>query len=443
MKRLFNGKKVLIMGLGLHGGGIGVARFFCNQGANVLVTDLKTEEQLKESITKLNGLKINYALGGHREQDFINADLIIKNPDVPNMSPYLKIARQHKVSIETDVSLFFRLSGAFIIGVTGSKGKSTTASLIYYFLKQKYKRTFLAGNIGVSPLELLPKIKKGDKVVLELSSFGLENLTQSPDISVITNILPDHLNRYADMSEYIEAKKIIFKFQHKNNALVLNGDDIVVKNFAKEAKSKVYFFSLKNNEPKVKLENSGLIGRHNAYNLLAAISVAKLLRVPAKSIEKIVKTFKGVPHRMEFIKEINGVKYFNDTAATMPEATIAAINSLFEEYPNSKITLICGGQNKGLNYSALSKTIKEKVENLVMLPGTASEKIKEGLDKNFAIISAASMAEAVTKSGELAKRGDIIILSPGAASFNMFKNEFDRGEQFIEAVKKQVNEKKS
>lgn len=437
-KEIFKNKNVLIMGLGLNGGGVGVAKFFCEQGADVLVTDLKTEEKLKDSIDKLRKFKIKYALGGHKEADFINADLVIKNPDVPATSPYLEIARKNNVLIETDVSLFLKMSGAFMIGVTGTKGKSTTSSLIYHLLKSSFKNTFLAGNIGVSPLELLPKVKKGDKIVLELSSFELEDLTQSPNIAVITNIMPDHLNRYASMAEYIEAKKIIFKYQKKSDYLVLNGDNSIVRQFAKEAKSKVLFFS-KNSESKVKLDNFKLFGEHNLSNLLAAVEVAKILEIPVNKIEKALKTFKGVPHRQEFIKEVKGVKYFNDTTATMPDATITAVQAFLENFPDSRLILICGGQNKGLKYNDLSKIIGERVDEVIMLPGTASDKIKEGLGNYTRVHEVSSMQEAVKKANNLAKKGDVVILSPAAASFNLFKNEFDRGNQFIEAVKNLKN----
>jgi UDP-N-acetylmuramoylalanine--D-glutamate ligase len=426
----FKNKKVLIMGLGLHGGGVGVAKFFCSQGADVLVTDLKTEKQLAESIKKLKGLPIKYALGDHKEADFISSDLIIKNPDVPNSSPYLALAQKNKIPIETDITLFFKLSGAFIIGVTGTKGKSTTASLIYHLLKPKYKRIFLAGNIGVSPLELLPKIKKSGKIILELSSFELENLKQSPNVAVITNILPDHLNRYSNMSDYINSKKIIFKYQKKTDILILNNDDLVVKKFAVEAPSKVYFFSSRPDE----LGGFKLFGEHNKSNLAAAVMAAKLLKVSPESIKRSIKTFKGVSNRQEFIKEIGGVKYFNDTTATMPEAVIMAIRSFYENFPDSKLIFICGGQDKGLDYGGLAKEIKEKVDNLVMLPGTASDKIKAGLG-GYKIHEVFSMQEAVKKAKDLAKRGDVVVLSPGAASFNLFKNEFDRGKQFVKNVR--------
>lgn len=429
-RQIFKNKKVVIMGLGLHGGGVGVAKFFCVQKANVTITDLKTKEQLSESIEKLKKFKIEYHLGGHKEEDFINADLIIRNPDVPSASPYLEIARKNNVPVETDISLFFKLSEAFIIGVTGTKGKSTTSSLIYHLLEAKYKRTFLAGNIGVSPLELLPKIKKEDRVVLELSSFELEGLTQSPNIAVITNILPDHLNRYGSMAEYIESKKIIFKYQKKNDILVLNNDDPIVREFAKEAKSKIVFFS-----KSIKPNGYKLFGEHNLSNLSAAIEVAKILKVPTKTIEKSLKGFKGVPSRQEFVKEINGVKYFNDTTATMPEATITAINTFSDNFPNSRLILICGGQNKGLEYDKLAGVIKNKVDKVIMLPGSASDKIKGSLSDYANIHEVSSMQQAVQKAKELSKKGDLVILSPAAASFNLFKNEFDRGKQFVEAVK--------
>lgn len=423
------------MGLGLHGGGVGVAKFFCAQKAIVSVTDLKTAEQLKESVEKLQGLKIKYTLGKHEEADFVSADLIIRNPDVPATSPYSEIARKHNVPVETDISLFLKLSNAFIIGVTGTKGKSTTASLIYHILKTKFKGVFLAGNIGISPLELLPKIKKGDKIILELSSFGLEGLTQSPNIAVITNILPDHLNRYASMAEYIETKKIIFKYQKSKDILVLNNDDPVVREFARETKSKVVFFSLEKKPKEINLDNFRLFGESNLSNLLAAIKVAEALRISPRSIESSLKSFNGVPNRQEFVKEINKVKYFNDTTATMPDATINAINAFTERFQNSRIILICGGQNKGLKYNELAKEIREKVDELIMLPGTASEKIKDDLRGYTRMIEVSSMQEAVKKAKGLSKAGDIVILSPAAASFNLFKNEFDRGKQFVDAVK--------
>lgn len=431
-KKLFKGKRVLIMGLGLNGGGVGVAKFFYKQGAEVIVTDLKNKDQLKDSLDRLSKLKkIKYTLSEHKEEDFLNSDLIVKNPDVPESSPFLQIAKKNNITIETDVSLFFKLSQAFIIGVTGTKGKSTTASLIHHILKSKYKNALLAGNIGVSPLELLPKVKNKQVVVLELSSFELEGLTQSPNIAIVTNIMPDHLNRYGTMEEYIEAKKIIFKYQASRDTLILNADDPTSKEFANETKAKVVFYSKANN-----IKNFKLLGEHNLYNLSAAIEVAKILKISNKKIELSLKRFKGVPNRQEFIKEVNGVKYFNDTTATMPDAVVTAINTFSDNFPNSKIILICGGQNKGLQYNNLVKLIKERVDKLIMLPGTASDKIKGELGNFEKLYNVSSMQEAVDTAKKIADKGDIVILSPAAASFNLFKNEFDRGNQFVKAVKK-------
>lgn len=404
------------MGLGLHGGGAGVAKFFSEQGAAVLVTDLKTKSQLKESIQKLKGLPIRYILGRHRSEDFINTDLIIKNPAVPGSSSYLKIARKHNISIKTDIDIFFKLCKVPIIGITGTKGKSTVATLIYLFLKSKYPKAILAGNIGISPLEILSKITNRSKVVLELSSFELEDLKRSPEIAVITTIFPDHLDRYKNFKDYIAAKKPIFKYQKKKDILVLNYTNPYTRQFALSASSKIYFF-----------KNS---------NVAAALVVARIFKIPKKNIEKVLSDFKGVPHRQELIDRKKGVKYINDTTATVPQSVVLAINTFKKRFPDSRIILIAGGLDKKLNYKDLAKEIQKKVDYLLLLPGTASNKLKKGLKKLSNVYCVNSMEKAVKKAAEKSKKGDIVLLSPGAASFNLFKNEFDRGEQFIKAVKK-------
>lgn len=419
---LFKNKKVIIMGLGLLGGGVGVAKFFYKQRAKLLVTDLKTKKQLTESVQKLKELPIKYVLGCHRAEDFINADLIIKNPAVPSNSSYLEIARKNNIPIKTDVSIFFELCKAPIIGITGTKGKSTVATLIYLFLKKKYPKTFLAGNIGVSPLELLPRITKKSKVVLELSSFELEDLKKSPKIAVITTLFPDHLNRYKNFKEYIEAKKSIFKYQNKNDILFLNQGNPETRKLASEAPSRVYFFK--------------------DSSVSAAIAVAEFFKISKKDIKKVLSHFKGMPNRQEFIATKKGVKYINDTTATTPQSVILAINTFKNRFPKSKIILIAGGQDKNLNYKSLAKEIQKNIPHLILLPGTASDKIKKEISKvelpkyRNKVFFVNSMKNAVKKAKSLAKKGDIVLLSPGAASFNLFKNEFDRGKQFVREVKK-------
>jgi len=413
MKKLFKNKKIVIMGLGLLGGGVGAAKFFHKQGAKVLVTDLKTRKELKESIKKLKKLnRVKFVLGKHRKEDFINADLIIKNPGVFRESKYLKIAKDNNISVKTDIDIFFDLCPASIIGITGTKGKSTTATLIYLFLETKFPNTVLAGNIGISPLEILGRVNKKTKVVLELSSFELEDLKKSPHIAVITTLFPDHLNRYKNFNDYIEAKKSIFKYQKKNDILILNYNNPETRNLAKEALSKVYFF--------------------RDSNISAAVSVAKIFKIPKKNIKKVLSNFRGVPNRQELVAIKNEVKYINDTTATTPQSAILAI----KRFSTSRIILIAGGQDKKLNYKQLAKEIKKNVEHLILLPGTASDKLKRELtETRVPAFSARSMKEAVKRARSLAQKGDIILLSPGAASFNLFENEFDRGEQFVKAIR--------
>lgn len=404
------------MGLGLHGGGIGTTKFFVEQGAKVLVTDLKSKKELKESLERLKGLPIRYILNQHREEDFINTDLVIKNPAVPINSKYLAIAKENKVPIETDVGIFFELCPRPIIGVTGTKGKSTTVSLITHFLREQYQNVILAGNIGESVLEKLNKIKKDSLVILELSSWQLAGLKQhrkSPHLAVITNIMPDHLDRYKSMTEYIEDKKLIFKFQQPDDYLILNQDDSIVRNFAKETKSKVYFF-----KGKTPFES----------NVSAAQAVAKLYKIPFQLIKKSLKEFKGLPGRLELVAEIDGIKYINDTYATNPAATLAALNNL----PSGKIILIAGGADKNLDFNSLAQTIIKKVKAVILLEGTATDKLEKLIKSRVSRCD--NMSKAVKLAREQAQKGDIILLSPASASFGLFRQAGERGEYFNKAV---------
>lgn len=467
------GKKVTVMGLGLHGGGVGVVKFFVKHGARVLVTDLKPASELEESLDKLKGLKVKYALGQHRLEDFINTDLVIKNPGVPSNSKYLLAAKERQISIETEIGLFFDWCPAPMIGVTGTKGKSTTASLIAAILKRAYDNVFLAGNIRTSVLEILSDLDKDDLVVLELSSWQLEGLRahqKSPHVAVITNIYPDHLNRYSSLKDYLKDKKVILQFQTKDDFLILNYDDLIVRNFAKEAKATVYFYSfsdltLNKNGP---LANPGALlgaflvgkkiffgpdkkeicqsndfllrGKHNFSNLLAAISAAKIYQVSSKAVRQALHRYQGLSGRIEFIAEKNGVKYINDTCATIPEATMVAL----KVFPKTQsLILIAGGAAKGLSFNKLSKLITQRVKALVLLEGGATglleKKVRKEQEKQqrfFKMSRVNSMTEAVRVACLEAQAGDVILLSPACASFGLFKHEFDRGQQFIDEVKK-------
>ena len=291
----------------------------------------------------------------------------------------------------------------------------------------------LAGNIRASVLEELPKITKDTVVILELSSWQLEDPKphkKSPQIAVITNIMPDHLNRHKGMKDYIEAKKLIFKFQKPKNFLIVNRDDKIVREFGKpacgrgkKAKSKIIFYSKKRAVKYSKYIK--LAGKHNLNNISAAITVAKIFKILDSTIKKTLKNFKGIEGRLEFVKEIKGVKYYNDTTATTPEATIVALKS----FPAGKIILIAGGTDKNLNFKELARVILKKVKVLILLPGTATKKLEKA-SLRLVARRAKNMKEAVKFARENAKKGDIILLSPGCASFGLFQHEFDRGEQF-------------
>jgi len=294
--------------------------------------------------------------------------------------------------------------------------------LIYQLLKTKHKKVFLAGNMGLSPLDILKKTSKDSFVVLELSSFELENLKKSPQVAVVTNIFPDHLNRYESFESYKNAKKNIFRHQEKNDILVLN---IKNKELASQANSRVYFFS------KSRTEGLKLAGEHNLENIAAAETTAKALGVDPEKAVQVLRDFKGVPYRQELAARISGVDYYNDTAATNPGSATAGLNVLSEKY--KRIILIAGGEDKNLDYEKFASVAAEKAFKIILLPGSATEKIKKALKQYESVLS---MKEAVKKAASFALRGDAVLLSPAAASFNLFKNEFDRGDCFVREVKK-------
>lgn len=460
-KNKYKNKTVIIMGLGLHGGGVGSAKFFSKLGANVLVTDLKTKEELLPSINKLKKYKnIEYVLGKHREKDFKNADLIIKNPGVKNNSKFLQIALDNNINIDTDIGIFFELCENKTIGITGTKGKSTTTKLITEFLQTKYS-VVVGGNYRISVLDILDDLKEKDIVILELSSWQLEGLEQhkkSPNISVLTNLYEDHLNTYDNsMQKYADAKNMIFKFQDKEDFAIINSDnENIFKYFnINKIKSNKIFFGrnkkfinkptlnranfLFNNKKVTNIKNFKLLGEHNLQNLMGAIAVSKIMNIPNKNIEKVIKKFKAPKGRQELIREYKGIKFINDTTATSPIGAIQALNSIA-----GKIILIAGGVDKNLEYKEfgellIKKYSKKELKHLILFKNnftTATDKILKIISDKIQYEFADSMKVAVKKAYTKAEKGDIILLSPGGASFGMFQHEFDRGDKFNKEVKK-------
>lgn len=461
-KNFFKGKRIVVMGLGFHGGGVAVARWLAKNGAKVVVTDIKTRQELKLSLEKLKGLPVKYHLGGHRSADFKNADIVVQNPAVPRESRYLKIAAKAGAEIENEATLFFKLHNPQkIIGITGTRGKSTVSTLLLQILRKKYKKIKLAGNIGSTVMfDIVDKVKKNDQVILELSSWHLENLGQkrlSPHIAVITNIMPDHLNRYKGLKDYMKAKGNILRFQEDDDMAVLNRDNNYTKQMGKIVGGRRFWFSkkvfpeengtlVKNNtiifrfngkEKKVcSLSSIKLRGEHNLENILASITVASILGVNSSIIRRVVNNFDGLGDRLELIKSMDSVKYYNDTTSTIPEATIFALKTLANK---KNIILIAGGVDKKLNFKNLAREIKKYCKVIILFKGGGSNKMINELEKikyKPFITNIKLMSDAVGIAKSFSRRGDIILLSPACASFNLFVNEFDRGRQFKEIVKK-------
>lgn len=440
---------VLIFGLGLNQGGVGSAKFFASQDAKVRVTDLKSESILKPSVNQLKHFpNIKYTLGVHKYEDIDWSDLIIKNPAVKPENPYMKYALKKGKRVEQDMGIFLGfVKPSQIIGITGTKGKSTTASLIYKVLIQSNKKVILAGNIGTNVLENIPKVTPDTLVILEISSFQLEAFDQhkvSPKWAVITNITEDHLNYYKTMDEYVNAKRIIGKYQTKDGLLFIRKNDPIVdkSKFLRGLKGKIIHFS-KNDLP-INF-NPHLIGEHNLENFAAAFGVGKAFGIDRKKMVKIFSEFKGVPFRMELIKEWRGVKIYNDTTATNPDATINAIESLGEvdARKEQNIILICGGMNKGMNYDQLTEAIDWYTKAVYFLEGDVVDEIIHNMKDQTIIEGRFDNFEKLLtklkndiKNNPYFKKGDIILFSPAATSFNLFQNEFDRGRKFNEAVLK-------
>lgn len=451
-------KKVLILGLGLNQGGVGAARFFAKVGAEIRVSDLKDEVLLKPSLDQLKEFKnIEYVLGQHREEDINWADLIIRNPSLKPENPYLKYAREKGKQVELDMGIFLQFVKPYqIIAVTGTKGKSTTASLIYHVLKSPGvylthpkgvlsrhlvgNKVILAGNIGTSVLDIISQITPETLIILEVSSFQLEAFDEhkfGPHYALITNIYPDHLNYYSFLEEYIVSKKLISKNQTKDDYLFLWKDDSIAntKDFLNGISSRIIHFS---SDDLPKDFNPLLKGEHNLSNLAASLKVLKQLGVDEKFALNQMAKFKGVEFRMQLIKEWRGVKIYNDTTATMPEATIESLKS----FPNC--ILICGGMNKGLNYDELSKAIDKWAKAVYFIEGEATDNLKLKI-KNLKLIKGTynNLVKLLQAVKNDVKPGDVVLFSPGATSFNLFQNEFDRGRKFNQAVEEVFKERVS
>ena len=450
LKSRFSGKRVLIMGLGVHGGGLEAAKFFLRVGARVTITDRRSAKDLSKSLSVLRSFlkgspypRVRLRLGTHDMDDFTHAEVILKNPGVRPDSPYLVAARKRGIPVISDISLFFELSPAPIIGITGTRGKSTTAYLLAEFLKHArggLRRVWLGGNIRKSVFEFLPRIRKNDRVVLELSSFQLMDIARvkkSPQIAVITNLLNDHLNWHRSAEEYAYAKSLLFRFQGSSDHLFMPARDRVLAKLTRGAKAHIHTTVL---SPEYQRIVSKTIGAHYESSVGLAIAVARMHGVPHRAIKKVLARFRGLPSRQEEIRTWRGIHFVNDTTATIPDAVVVALRRFAEisKKRGGGLVLIAGGSDKKLEFIPLAQEIHAHAKYVVFLPGDATGRMKRVLTRTgFKRFSEArSMDEAVRFALRRARAGDTILLSPGAASFGLFLNEFDRGDAFERAVKR-------
>ena len=425
------------MGLGLLGRGVGDAAFLASLGAKLTVTDLKTKNQLSSSLKKLSKYEnIKFVLGRHRLEDFRTQDIILKSAGVPLNSPFIKEAKKHKIPVEMSSALFARFSGLPIIGITGTRGKSTVTHLITHILENSGKKVLMGGNVkGVSTLSFLPKTDKYDFAVLELDSWQLQGFGEdkiSPQLAVFTTFLPDHMNYYGNnMKKYFLDKANIFKYQKKGGILITGKQALP---FIKKWGGKIPGRLITANGRLPLGWKMILEGEHNKYNASIAIEVAHALGISSSAIKKALSTFKPVEGRLELIKTIKGIKIYNDTNSTTPDATIAALKAL---NGGKNIILIAGGADKNLFTKELARVIKKFTKKIILLSGTGTNKlISENPWLKKISHEFGNLKDAVNFAHKNARGGDIILFSPGFASFEMFKNEYNRGETFNKIISK-------
>jgi UDP-N-acetylmuramoylalanine--D-glutamate ligase len=445
-------RKMRVLAVGLARTGVATALFCAKHNAVVTATDNRGESELGEAPAKLRQAGVTLELGGHQEKTYLAQDLIIPSPGVPADDPLLTKARSKGITVWSEIELAYRFLEGGLIGITGSNGKTTTATLVHHILKTAGGKAFLVGNIGTPLISVVGEMNAGTVSVAELSSFQLE-LTDKfrPDISVLLNLTPDHLDRHKTMEAYAKAKARIFEKQTEMDAAVLNADDAPAVALGPK-KPQVFWFSRKKRvaqgaclrgadivivhhgkeEFLMRTSEIPLAGAHNLENVLAAAMAARLAEVDPATIGRAVRNFAGVEHRLEFVAEIAGVKYYNDSKATNVDATRKALDA----FPG-RILIILGGQDKGSDYTVLQEPLREKAI-LALLIGAASDKIEKQITGSVAIERAGTLERAVEIAAHATRGGDVVLLAPACASFDQFENYEHRGRVF----KQKVNELK-
>ena len=455
-----NGKRVTVVGLGTLGGGVGVARYLARQGARVTVTDMRDAEALAGSVQELDGLPITFHLGGHEVRDFLpeGADVVVRNPGVPRHSDFLKMARDRNVPVEMEMSLFFRACPAPVIGVTGTKGKTTVSTLIGEMLTRWNPKSVVAGNMGISALAALDHIEAETPVIIELSSWQLEALDEhglGPSIAVLTNIYEDHLTHYNGYEDYASTKRSIGHHLGADDVVIYNIDQEDTRRITGLTEARLMPFGLhaqpgegawlEDDTLRVRWDGSeerydrpvqlALTGPAGTANALAAIAAATVRGVPRDVIAASLEQFAGVPNRLERVGECIGVTFINDTSATAPVAAAATIRLLSEQ--PGELTVIAGGSDKASDFGPMAEAIAETGTRLVLLDGTGTQRLRDRLAEIGVTTPQpyGSLASAFADAVDREAVPGTVALSPGCASFGMFHNEFDRGEQFRQLVR--------
>ena len=454
-KTYVKGKYVAIMGMGVSN--TPLIKYLMDLDANITVFDKKSEDELDKAVIEEYAIQgVKFSLGEKYLDNLVGYDIIFRSPSMRPDIPALEKELDRGAILTSEIEMLIDLCPGKIIAVTGSDGKTTTTTLIYKMLSEAGYHCYLGGNIGIPLFAKIDEMRPEDIIVLELSSFQLMTLKKSPEIAVVTNVSPNHLDIHKSYEEYIEAKKNIFKYQDKDGIVVLNYDNDITRDFSLEAKGNVRYFStkvklddgvildndiIKISEGKIrqqiiKTDDILLLGKHNIENSCTAIAAVKDLVSP-EDIVKVLTTFKGVEHRDEFVATINGAKWYNDSIGSSPTRTIAGLVSF-----KNKVILIAGGYDKHLDYTDLGKYIAKHVKTLILL-GQTKEKIKlatlkeldeRGKGEELPIIECQTLEEAVNKAHDIAKDGDTVFFSPASASFDMFKNFEERGNKYKELV---------
>jgi UDP-N-acetylmuramoylalanine--D-glutamate ligase len=441
------GKRVLVVGLARTG--MATALFCARHNARVTASESRTESELGEVPAKMREAGVQLELGGHTEKTFLAQDLIVPSPGVPADDPLLVAARTKRITVWSEIELAYRFLEGRLIGITGSNGKTTTTTLIHHILKAASVETLLAGNVGTPLISVIGETTAKTVAVVELSSFQLELIERfRPDIGVLLNLTPDHLDRHKTLDAYVAAKARMFENQTELDAAVLNADDPLTARFVTK-KPQVFWFSRKQRvnegaclqddeifvahkgkqEFVMKRADIPLVGAHNLENVLAAVTAARLAGVDAATIAAAVKNFAGVEHRLEFVVEVRGARYYNDSKATNVDATLKALDS----FPG-RVLIILGGKDKGSDYTVLQQALREKAIAALLI-GAAAEKIEEQIRGSVPLKRAETLARAVEMASEAARPGDVVLLAPACASFDQFENYEQRGRVFKQLVR--------